>query len=171
MLLRIRINLFSSLFGSFLSHLILTGIFPVPKQRYFLYFHFRFPMSWSGKIHSFFAMNFFITMAITNLYWSITTPDTFNQRLPFILGNTGVMFIVFMFLFESFIVLACVKKYFKKRRKLEIESYVDANQIDEDERILRLLSFLSVTLESLALIGVTVMTSLASIKRNRLIKW
>lgn len=41
----------------------------------------------------------------------------------------------------------------------------------QSDQILRNLSFLSVSLESLALLGVTIMTAVMSIKRNRYIDW
>lgn len=45
----------------------LVGIFPIRKSRFFLYFHYRFPMTWSHAIHQLFALNFFITLAVINV--------------------------------------------------------------------------------------------------------
>jgi hypothetical protein len=82
-----------------------------------------------------------------------------------------VLIIVTGFVLTSKIILAQAKKMVK-RKKTESSDYVafDENEKPQDD-ILRNISFLSVALESFALLGVTIMTAVMSVKRNRYIDW
>lgn len=176
-----------------------VGIFPIRKHRYFLYFHYRFPMTWSHAIHQvseldpefffltlhkIFALNFFITLAITNVMY-VTNPchdthqpnshsvDMVRTKAPaaggFMAGNVIVLLVVVGFVLTSKVILAQVKKLVKRRHQKDYVAFDEASK--PQDSILQKLSFLSVALESLALIGVTIMTAVMSVKRNRLIDW